>query len=37
MPIEQEQESSNSPAHGGAVRDNARMTDVQTEPAGFEE
>ena len=39
MPIEQEQEGSNSLAHSeaSAARDNARMTDVKTEPASFEE
>jgi hypothetical protein len=39
MPIEQEQESSNSSAQSevSAGRDNARVTDVKTEPAGFEE
>ena len=38
-PMDQEQESSNSSAHGeaSAGRDNARMTDVKTEAAGFEE
>src|SRR5262245_27274305 len=38
-PIEQERESSNSSVHGeaSAARDNARMTDVKTEPASFEE
>jgi lipoprotein-anchoring transpeptidase ErfK/SrfK len=38
-PMDQEQESSKSSAHGeaSAGRDNARMTDVKTEAAGFEE